>query len=115
MIKPTERLTKIYNDHGEAMHNLHSLLWQILINEQFIDKIITLAVLVEDWGYSIGIAEKGTGGYTPTPTHFKSGTEYHEAVRICNAINYELFGQSEKESLQIVLPTLTNKPHDNET
>ncbi len=102
-MKPIDKLNYLYEKYGHQVHSLHDLLWQLLMNEKFIDRVITLTVIVGN--NEIGIAEKGLRGYTPTPAMFITQM-YTEAAEICYELNAELFGQSKEESLMIVLNSM---------
>ena len=94
-------LNEIYDAHKEAVEGLHSLLWQLIMNQACKGHRITLTPIYGSAGViMVGVAFE-SGGYRETAAYFRHG-DYHKAADTCRAIGCRIWGHSEMDDMRIV-------------
>jgi len=98
-MKPLEKFNTIHDEYkGEfqqRMWTIHSLLWQIMINERFKGKVVVFHVVVSEDGCKLVVAH-GLGGYWDTGVVFKSDN-YNDCSDIAEEMSFKVFGHDIKE------------------
>lgn len=115
VLQGTDLLNSIYSVQKENFQkchpSFHNLLWQLIINEAWKkNKRHCFAPVVSNvenaGGFEVGIVETDEQGYFPTRVFFKEGLTFDECVKICEAINTEMFGLSPTNTNEIITSSM---------
>jgi len=99
--RPEETVNRIFEDYKETISGIHSLLWQILVNDALKGESIAFVVLYNSAGVlQIAIAHED-GGKQDTMAYFMT-EDYAQATDICQQLNADVFGLTLDQSMQIV-------------
>lgn len=106
-METTEKLDSIYEKFKNhfPQSSFHDVLWQLLINEVRKGKQSAFTAVIKDGYTLLAIADKNEKGYTPTNAIFSSDN-YDECEDVCDELNKEVFGLTDKEASNIVLSSL---------
>ena len=107
-LTPTEKVNYLFDKYKSNFSGFfHNMLWQFLVNEtrNLNKKETALTPVIKDGRTELGIADKNVGGYTPTMVAFV-GNDYDQACDVCDDLNKELFGLTEKEAFLITNSTM---------
>lgn len=106
-MKPVDKLNLLYERYKDKFDGqFHSLLWKVIVDEVRDSVTASLTPCITSNGTEIGIADYKKKGYTPTGVWFKPNIIHDDAEEICHELNTELFGQSIKTQMEIVLSSL---------
>jgi hypothetical protein len=105
----TDKLNYIYetfNDHFENISpGFHNLLWQLLINNIYQDKIICLDCVFNDSKLELVLITKNEKGYTPLNIFFVK-PNYKDGKAIIDNLNNLLFHLDKKETYSIFITAI---------
>ena len=100
----TNRLFDKYKDKFEGA--FHNLLWKLLVDETRLGKMSAFTTNYTGNGLTVGIADHGSMGYTPTGVYFKEEVTHDQAEEVIDDLNDEVFGLSDRTAAEIVLSTM---------
>lgn len=104
-----------YSHHfQEGTPSFGNLIWQLVINEAWVDKnfhcfVPVLSNIKGVIGMEVGIAEYNESGYYPTHVFMQPNYHYDKCSDILDEINRELFGLLEPAVTKITLSSLKNE------
>ncbi len=74
-----DKLNEIFDKFKDKFSGaFHTVLWEIMINENRKGKEAAFVSNYENGGLRLGIADKDISGYTPTPVMFVSNIKHDE-------------------------------------
>lgn len=104
-----EKFNAIHKAHKSefksSIFSLHNLLWQILINERFSNRMVAFTPVIREGETQIAIAEFNVSGYVPTAVAFEN-PDFDSANDICDQLNEEVFGLNEDTAVRITFSSM---------
>jgi hypothetical protein len=100
---------RVYDSFKDKFtEGFHTMLWHVVVNGAFKKSRCAFTEIVGHGYWTLGIAEEGIPGYTPTNVEFRV-KEYDVIHAITCRLNRATFGIDEKTAIQIVFTTMGGK------
>lgn len=95
--------------HETGGRTLHDLLWQIIVNEVYKDRMVAATPVIKEGRIQVVIVEWDKPGYIPVGIFFKDDDDYAYAGDILDLFNKKVFHLSIDTSLRIVSSSMKEK------